>query len=134
MSDPIIRESTLHGRRVDEEMADEAARLTATEDATGLPLEGEDDLPGEPAPPTLNARPAPPDDVTEGPRERQLRAQIRELLSDASYPATRNDLLRHVGPDERGPVQAHLRALPPDLVFSDADEVAGAFGAITSED
>lgn len=133
MSEPI-RESTLHGPRMDEDMAEEAARRTGTEDATGLPLEGEDDLPGEPAPPTLSARPSPPDDVTEGPRERQLRAEIRRLLADASYPATRNDLLRHVGPDERGPVQAHLRALPADLVFSNAEEVASAFGGITSED
>lgn len=134
MSDPIIRESTLHGARLDEAMAEEAARLTATEDATGLPTEGEDDLPGEPAPPSLGARPSPPDDVTEGPRERRLRAEIRERLADAPFPATRNDLLRHIGPDARGPVHAHLRALPADLVFSGPDEVATAFGGITSED
>ncbi len=55
-------------------------------------------------------------------------------MADATYPATRNSLLRHLGPDGRGPVQAHLRALPPDLVFSNAEEVAWAFGGITSED
>ncbi|MGH8979860.1 MAG: hypothetical protein ACRDWE_02405 [Acidimicrobiales bacterium] len=134
MSDPIIRESTLHGSRLDDQMADEAARLTGTEDATGLPQDGAEDVPGEPAPPSLGARPSPPDDVTEGPREREVREEIRRLLADASYPAMRNDLLRHIGPDERGPLQAHLRALPPDLVFSSSEEVASAFGGIVSED
>lgn len=133
MSEPF-RESTLHGPRMDDEMAEEAARRAGTEDATGLPLEGDDGLPGEPAPPILGARPSPPDDVTEGPRERKLREEIRRLLVDVSYPATRNDLLRHIGPDERGPLHAHLRALPADLVFSSSEEVASAFGGITSED
>lgn len=133
MSQPI-RESTLHGPRMDDDMAEEAARRTATADATGVALDGEGDLPGEPAPPTLSARPSPSDDVTEGPRERQLRAEICRVLADATYPAARNDLLRYLGPDERGPVHAHLRALPPDVEFSSAEEVAGAFGGITSED
>lgn len=134
MTDPIIRESTLHGARLDEEMADEAARRTGTEDATGLPPKGEDDLPGEPAPQALSARPSPADDVTEGPRERELREEIRQLLTGMTFPATRNDLLRRIGPDERGPLQAHLRSLPSDLVFSSPEEVASAFGGVSSED
>ena len=31
-------------------MAEESARLSAPEDATGLPIDGDDELPGEPAP------------------------------------------------------------------------------------
>lgn len=115
-------------------MADEAARLTGREDATGLPADDEDGIPGEPAPPAQGARPSPPDDVTEGEREREIRREIRDRLMDAHFPANRNDLLRHVGADERGPLQAHLRSLPPDIVFSSADEVATAFGAIHSDD
>lgn len=134
MTESISRESTKHGPRMDEAMAREAARLTAREDATGLPPDGEDDLPGEPAPPAPGARPSPVDDVTEGPGERELREEIRRKVADAHFPADRNALLRHVGPDERGQVQAHLRALPPDIVFSTPDEVASAFGGIRSED
>ncbi len=113
-------------------MAEEAARLTAREDATGLPSEGEDGIPGEPAPPAEGARPSPVDDVTEGEHEREVRRRIRDLLGDAEFPADRNALLRHVGPDDRGVVQAHLRSLPPDIVFSSAEEVATAFGGIRS--
>jgi hypothetical protein len=40
---------------------------------------------------------------------REIRRQIRDLLSDAPFPAERNELLRHVGPRRPGPVQAHLR-------------------------
>jgi hypothetical protein len=130
----VDRESTKHGPRRDAVMAEEAARLTAREDATGLPTEGDDDIPGEPAPPAEGARPSPPDDATAGGREREIRRQIRDLLSDAPFPAERNELLRHVGPDGRGPVQAHLRSLPPDIVFQSAEEVATAFGGIRSEE
>lgn len=126
------RESTKHGPRVDRVMADESSRFTAREDATGLPLEGDEDLPGEPPPPAEGARPSPVDDVTEGEREREVRRHLRELLADATFPANRNELLRHVGPDDRGPVRAHLRSLSPDIVFSSADEVATAFGGIRS--
>jgi hypothetical protein len=59
---------------------------------------------------------------------------VRAAVADAHYPATRNDLLRHIGPDERGQVHAHLRALPPELVFHSPDEVASAFGAIRSSE
>lgn len=128
------RESTKHGRRLDSVMADEAARLNGREDATGLPGDGEDDIPGEPAPPSEGARPSPMDDVTEGEREREIRREIRDRLADAHFPADRNELLRHVGPDERGAAQAHLRSLPPDIVFSSADEVATAFGGVHSDD
>lgn len=128
------RESTKHGPLLDGVMADESERLTAREDATGLPVEGDDEIPGEPAPPAEGARPSPVDDVTEGEREREVRRQIRDLLSDARFPADRNELLRHVGPDHRGAVQAHLRSLSPDMVFSSADEVATAFGGVRSEE
>lgn len=126
------RESTKHGARLDAVMAEEAARLTAREDATGLPTEGEDDIPGEPAPPAEGARRSPVEDATEGEHERRVRREIRDRLQDAEFPADRNALLRHVGPDDRGPVQAHLRSLSPDIVFSSAEEVASAFGGIRS--
>jgi hypothetical protein len=128
------RESTKHGRLLDEVMAEESSRLTARADATGLPDEGDDDLPGEPAPPAEGARPSPVDDVTEGEHERRVRREVRDRLADAHFPADRNELLRHVGPDDRGAVQAHLRSLPPDIVFSSAEEVATAFGGIRSEE
>ncbi len=128
------RESTKHGPILDEVMAEESSRLTAREDATGLAPEGDDEVPGEPAPPAEGARPSPVDDAAEGAREREVRREIRDLLSDARFPADRNELLRHVGPDGRGPVRAHLRSLPPDIVFSSAQEVATAFGGIRSEE
>ena len=80
------------------------------------------------------ARPAPIDDVTEGSRERQVRRELRARLEDAPFPATRNDLLRHIGPDQRGVLDAHLRALPADLVFADVASVATAFGGIHSQE
>lgn len=129
-----MREATKHGARMDEAMAEQAARLTGVEDATGLPANGDDSVPGEPAPPAHGARPAPVDDVSEGAHERAVRQEVLERLSDATFPADRNALLRHIGPDERGPVQAHLRALSPDIVFSSAEEVASAFGGIRSEE
>lgn len=132
MADPIIRESTKHGRLLDEDMAEEASRPNAGEDATGLPADGDDALPGEPAPPVAGARPDAPDDPSEGTAEREVREEIRRLVADATYPADRNDLLRHIGPDGRSAVHAHLRALPPDIVFAGPDEVASAFGGIRS--
>lgn len=86
--DATVRETTKHGPRMGDAMAEETSRLTGVEDATGLPGEGADDIAGEPAPPAHGARPSPPD--------------------------------------------AHLRALSPDIVFGDAEEVASAFGGIRS--
>jgi hypothetical protein len=126
------RDSTKHGPRMDEAMAEESARFTGREDATGLPAQGDDDIPGEPAPPAQGARPSPVDDPSEGSREIEVRHQILEQLAEASFPADRNELLRHVGPDGRGAVRAHLRSLSPDIVFSSAEEVAGAFGGVRS--
>lgn len=123
-ADPIVRESTKHGAQTDDRLSGGEVRLD--------PDPGTSTLPGEPGTPELGARPSAVRDVSEGPLERHRREEIRELVRDARFPATRNDLLRHVGPDGRGPVQAHLRALPPDLVFSSPDEVATAFGGIRS--
>lgn len=134
MAEPIIRESTKHGRLLDDEMAHEASRPDATEHETGLPADGDDELPGEPAPPVAGARPDAPDDPSEGRAERQVREEVRRLVSDAHFPADRNELLRHIGPDGRSAVHAHLRSLPPDIVFSGPDEVASAFGGIRSTD
>lgn len=137
-SDPvtqeITRESAKHGPRMDESLAELSKRLTGQADATGLDAEGDETIPGEPAPPSRGARPSPVDDPTEGPMERARRDEIRELLAAAPFPADRNDLLRYLGPDERGPVQAHLRALPPDIVFGGPDEVVAAFGGIRSDE
>jgi hypothetical protein len=72
--------------------------------------------------------------VTEGEHARRVRREVRDRLADAHFPADRNELLRHVTPDDRGAVQAHLRSLPPDIVFSSAQEVATAFGGIRSEE
>lgn len=125
-AEPLVHESTKHGAQTDDRLAAGDVRF---ESDAGTP-----DVPGEPATPELRARPSPVDDVSEGPMERELRAEILRLVSDAHFPATRNDLLRHIGPDERGPAQGHLRALPPDLVFSSPEEVATAFGGIRSSD
>lgn len=123
---PLVYESTKHGARTDDRLA---GRDAPPEGVAGTP-----DVPGEPGSPELRARPEAVDDANEGPRERALRQELLRLVGGASYPADRNDLLRHLGPDERGPVHAHLRALPPDLVFSSPEEVATAFGAIHSTD
>lgn len=125
----ILHESTKHGPGTDDRLVADGADRDGpfVESDLGTPS-----VPGEPATPEVRARPSPPDDVTEGPMERGVRSEIRRQLDDASYPATRNDLLRHLGPDERGPVHAHLRALPPDLVFSSVEEVTSAFGGIHS--
>lgn len=131
----MVRESTKHGSRADERLAAEAAGGEEPGGPTQLdqPL-GDPALPGEQPPPEAGARPAPVDDVTEGARERTVRHEVLEQLAGAPFPATRNDLLRYLGPDRRGAVAAHLRALPPDLTFDDAASVATAFGGIHSEE
>jgi hypothetical protein len=74
------------------------------------------------------------DDPTAGSSERSLRHELLGRLQGAPFPATRNDLLRHIGPDQRGQLAAHLRGLPPDLVFDDPVAVVEAFGGIRSDD
>lgn len=67
-----------------------------------------------------------------GEGEYQLRCELRERIVDAAYPATRNDLLRHVGPDERGPLEARLRMLPAEQRFDSVDEVMGSLGGMSA--
>lgn len=125
-AEPIHRESTKHGAQTDDRLAAGGVRFQSDPGTSAIP--------GEPGSPELRARPSAVDDVSEGPMERERREEILRRVGDATFPSTRNDLLRHVGPDDRGQVQAHLRALPPDLVFSSPEEVATAFGGIHSSD
>jgi hypothetical protein len=129
------RETTKHGARADDRLAAEASDGTELGGPTRLdqPL-GDPSLPGEQPPPEPGARPAPVDDATEGRRELSVRQEALERLAGAPFPATRNDLLRYIGPDHRGALAAHLRALPPDLTFEDAGSVATAFGGIHSDE
>jgi hypothetical protein len=65
--------------------------------------------------------------------ERAVRKELLDRIADASFPATRNDLLRHVGPDDRGPEQARLRMLPPDHHFASPEDVVAALGGMSTE-
>jgi hypothetical protein len=83
---------------------------------------------GEPKP-EPGARPGPAlSGVSED--EAEIRRQMLHELQRASFPATRNDLLRAIGPDQRGPIEARLRMLPPDLVFDSPEHVLTALGGM----
>ena len=85
----------------------------------------------DPRPPVGSVRPSPaPEEM--GDEENQLRIQLRERILDAVYPATRNDLLRHIGADERGPVEARLRMLPVGQSFGSVDQVLASLGGMSS--
>jgi hypothetical protein len=85
----------------------------------------------DPRPPVGSVRPSPaPEEM--GDEENQLRIQLRERILDAVYPATRNDLLRHIGADERGPVEARLRMLPAGQSFGSVDQVLASLGGMSS--
>jgi hypothetical protein len=64
--------------------------------------------------------------------ERAVRKELLDRIANASFPATRNDLLRHVGPDERGSIEARLRMLPPDHHFASPDDVVAALGGMST--
>jgi hypothetical protein len=64
--------------------------------------------------------------------ERVIRKELLDRIADASFPATRNDLLRHVGPDDRGPIEARLRMLPPDHHFGSPEDVVAALGGMST--
>jgi hypothetical protein len=64
--------------------------------------------------------------------EVQLRRDLLDHIASASFPATRNDLLRHVGPDGRGLVESRLRMLPPDKQFDSPEQVLSAFGGMAT--
>lgn len=97
-------------------------------DASELRLDEE--LPGEPPPPVPGARPSPLGDPSVDQGERQVREALLEAVSGAPFPATRNDLLRYVGPDSRDVVASRLRALPPTIAFQSPQEVVEAFGGL----
>ena len=83
------------------------------------------DVEGEVFPPGAEIRPGPP-----GGLGGLSQGDMRQKLREAAFPATRNDLLRQIGPDTRGQLAAHLRSLPPDVVFADVNAVMNAFGGI----
>jgi hypothetical protein len=64
--------------------------------------------------------------------ERVIRKELLDRIVEASFPATRNDLLRHVGPDDRGPIAARLRMLPPDHHFASPEDVVAALGGMST--
>jgi Protein of unknown function (DUF2795) len=64
--------------------------------------------------------------------ERAVRKELINQIVGASFPATRNDLLRHVGPDDRGPIEARLRMLPPDHRFASPEDVVAALGGMST--
>src|SRR4030088_668905 len=63
--------------------------------------------------------------------ERAIRKELVDRIAGASFPATRNELLRHVGPDDRGPIAARLRMLPPDHHFASPEDVLAALGGMS---
>lgn len=138
-------ESNKHGPKLDDALVGEQ-RVHRGDAEEGFSADGTaweppdpapghyDEVPGEPAPPSAGARPDAETDPTAGHGELEVRRIVRRAIADAAYPATRNDLLRHVGPDDRGRVQGHLRALPHDLTFASPDEVMAAFGGMRSSD
>ncbi|HEY3941541.1 MAG TPA: hypothetical protein VGL60_03575 [Acidimicrobiales bacterium] len=98
--------------------------------APDIPYDPDRFPPDEPRPPVLGARPSPVEDPSTGEAERAVRRELLGRIESVSFPATRNDLLRAIGPDDRSPLHAHLRALPPDLEFANAQQVVAAFGAM----
>jgi hypothetical protein len=64
--------------------------------------------------------------------EIELRRELSRRIADASFPATRNDLLRYMGPDQRGVVESRLRMFPPDHSFASVGEVLNAFGGLST--
>jgi hypothetical protein len=64
--------------------------------------------------------------------EIELRRELSRRIADASFPATRNDLLRYLGPDQRGVVESRLRMFPPDHSFASVDEVLNSFGGLST--
>jgi hypothetical protein len=128
-------ESTKHGVAADDRLAGGEAGDVAGPTDPGGPTRldepaGAPDLPGEPMPPESGARPGPVDDPEEGPGERGLRRELLERLEGARFPADRNDLLRHLGPDSRDPAIGHLRSLPSEVVFDGPESVVRALAGI----
>ena len=64
--------------------------------------------------------------------EKHLRQELGRRIADAAYPADRNALLRHLRPDEREPLSAQLRMLPPDVSFGSPEEALSAFGGMNA--
>lgn len=126
-----VPRDTTHGPRVDERLAQEAAGQARGDDPS--PVQALDGHPGG-AERDTGTRLSAVDDPAAGAAEAAVRRELQDRLSDIEYPATRNDLLRHVGGDERGQLQAHLRSLPAETTFPDVGSVVRSFGAIHSEE
>jgi hypothetical protein len=77
------------------------------------------------------ARPAAPG-AGESQGEKEIHEELKRRIVGARFPASRNELLRHVGPDERGAVESRLRMLPPDQIFSSPEEVMQSFGGLAA--
>jgi hypothetical protein len=121
---------TKHGPRTDEAMARETGNLSTNAVSRAEGRLQEPAVEGEPAPES-GARPGPAlSGVSED--EAEIRRQLLHELAGASFPATRNDLLRFIGPDERGPTEARLRMLPPDLKFDSAEHLLTALGGMST--
>lgn len=130
------RDTTKHDPRLDDQLKAETRALT-----TGAPVEGHsrqdrlqeapaDDEPGfEPA-----TRPGPTSAATLTAEEARIRRTLAGALAGATYPATRNDLIRHLGdPDGRDDLTARLRMLPADRTFADATDAMRALGGMATE-
>jgi hypothetical protein len=131
-----VPRDTKHGRRIDEQMAEEVAPLTH-----GSPIEShrrddrlQEAFADDEQVPENAARPDDPEGHDVSHEERMVRAELLRRIAGAEYPASRNDLLRHVGADQRGDVQARLRMLPDELNFASPEDVLGALGGMSTSD
>jgi hypothetical protein len=123
----MVRISTKHGARVDEELAHEVESLQR-----GAPVEARSEsyrqqegaADGEREP---SARTAPADQL--GPDEVSARTELSRHLRLRVFPATRDELLKEAGENTAPPaVVEALAGLPPDLSFGTVHEVWQALG------
>lgn len=125
------RESTKHGRRLDDELSHETASLTTGAPVIGRsqedkrqedPDEGLDVEGAEVRPDVPGREPLPAEEAT-------ARAELARAVASARFPAERDELLaaaRHAGADDR--VLEELAGLEPGSAFANVQGVWEALG------
>ncbi|MDA8296483.1 MAG: DUF2795 domain-containing protein [Actinomycetota bacterium] len=119
------RESTKHGRRLDEQLRHETASIVQ-----GAPViaNSREDLrqedPDEGLDVEAGTRPEVPERLEVTEREAERRADLARAVAGAHFPATRAELLRAAGAtDANEAVLAELGALAPEVHFANVQAV-----------
>lgn len=130
------RDTTKHDPRVDDQLKAETRPLT-----TGAPVEGhsrQDRLQEAPTDdePRLDpaVRPGATRAASMSDEEAWIRTTLAGALSEAVFPADRNDLIRHLGdPDGRDDLTTRLRMLPADRTFTGVEDVLRSLGGTAAD-